>query len=107
MGKLVTFVSLTLVAALGGVLVSNFRAKSQTPEIASTAPPIPGAAIELRDSKAVLTENPLPEGMSLTSLGDLIKVQAVQYKSLLRGTKDILIAWQAARAVVYLKTKEG
>jgi S1-C subfamily serine protease len=107
MGKLVTFVSLTFVAALGGILASNFRAQSQTPDIVSTTPPIPGAAIELRDSKAVPAGHPLPEGMSLKALGDLIKLLAAQDKPLMRGAKEIAVFRQAAPAVVYLKTKEG
>jgi len=73
----------------------------------TTTPPL-GEAGTLREAnQAELPGNPLPEGMSLQAVGDLIRTAASQDKRVLRGAREIGIYRQAAPAVVWLKTKES
>ena len=108
MGKLATFMASIFVVALGGALLSDFRAEGQAQETISTSPPTPGAELALRDSgTAAPAGNPLPDDMSLDGLRDLIKLLAAKYNAVTRGAKEIALFRQAAPAVVYLKSKEG
>jgi S1-C subfamily serine protease len=108
MGKLVTVVSVTVVVALGEMLLAASRVLAQTPDILSTSMPALGRSIELKNSTEVaLNGGPLPEGMSLQTLGELIKGLASNNKTVTRGAQEIAIFRQAAPAVVLLKSKES
>jgi S1-C subfamily serine protease len=52
-------------------------------------------------------ENPLPDGISLQALGDVIKAMVAQDKMVFRGAQEISLFRNAAPAVVLLKTSDG
>ena len=95
---------------VGAVFIDLFiwRVQAQTSDITWRHPPTTGEPIVSHDSGASsLLESPLPDGMSLRELGELLKGLATQNTSVMRGAQDIAVFRQASPAVVLLKTKEG
>jgi S1-C subfamily serine protease len=92
---------------LAGVLVGGLLSdgKAQTP--VTIAMPAMGESVTLGTGEDSFPGNPLPIGMSLASLGDLVKGLIDGQKATMRGPREIAIFRQAAPAVVLLKTREA
>ena len=73
-----------------------------------SAMPEPGTPIAPQSpNEAQFPGNPVPEGMSLDGMGQLIKGLAGQSKLAARGAQEISVFRQAAPAVVLILTKHG
>jgi len=71
-----------------------------------TITPTPGEASQLQELGPVESPgSPLPEGMSLQALTEIMRAMASQNKMVLRGEREIEIYRKAAPAVVLLNTK--
>src|SRR6266851_6551135 len=99
-----TFVLIYLATA---ILPTQVRAQIPRPDWSPA--PLLSDLLDLQTSidPAALVDNPLPDGLSLQALGDLLKGLASQKKSITRGAQEIAIFRQAAPAVVLLRTKEA
>jgi len=102
MSKVSTLLALCGAAAL---VMTGLPAKAQGPV---SAMPEPGAPVAPNSpDEAAFPGNPVPEGMSLASMGQLIKGMAGPSKITARGAQEISVFRQAAPAVVLVVTKEG
>lgn len=102
MSKVSTLSALFGAAAL---TVTALPASAQGPV---SAMPEPGAPIAPRSpDEALFPGNPVPEGMSLDGMGQLIRGAVGQSKITARGAQEISVFRQAAPAVVLVMTKEG
>jgi S1-C subfamily serine protease len=99
---------IALYGMLGLALVPPILAGAQSRPVIDVTPP---AAGETDTASALastsLAENPLPELLSFSALGELMRGFATQNGVAMRGAKEIAVFRQAGPAVVLIKTKEG
>jgi S1-C subfamily serine protease len=90
------------------VAAASEPAHTQALNLSWTTAPSPDevAAFE-KSSQADVPENPLPNGMSLQGLGDVIKAMASRDSVVFRGAKEVALFQSAAPAVVLVKTSDG
>jgi S1-C subfamily serine protease len=96
---------LSTLLMLCGTALFTLSAAAQGP---GAAMPVPGTPITpASPGEAEFPGNPLPAGLSLESMGRLIKGMASENKVVARGAREISVFRQAAPAVVLIVTKDG
>src|SRR5262245_49794018 len=91
MSRLAAIIALVVGIGFVELPFSNLRAQAQVPDTVWRHPPAPGEPIALESGASSLAETPLPQGMSLQALGDLLNDLARQTTSPMRGAQDIAV----------------
>lgn len=95
-------------SAIGVLTAISEPAHTQAPvSIWTTAPSPDEVAAIGKPSQVEVPESPLPNGMSLQGLGDVIKALASRDSVVFRGAKEVALFQNAAPAVVLVKTSDG